>query len=259
MATFILVAATCFSEPHVVAHRGASAQAPENTIAAFELAWKQNADAIEGDFHLTKDGHIVCIHDYDTRRVSSKKLVVRESTLAQLRKLEVGGWKSDRYQGDVIPTIDEVLARVPQGKQIFVEVKCGPEIVPALLKAIEASKLNHEQIVVISFHADVIKSLKAKAPRFKANWLTSFKRTNSETKPTTESVLATLKECNATGLGSSSSIPQSTAKAVLQAGYEWHVWTVDDPKAALRFIDWGVQSITTNKPGLIRDSVLAAP
>ena len=74
----------------IVAHRGASRDAPENTIPAFKLAWEQGADAIEGDFHLTKDGNIVCIHDGNTENVSNTNLVVRESTLAELRKLDVG-------------------------------------------------------------------------------------------------------------------------------------------------------------------------
>jgi len=64
----------------IVAHRGASRDAPENTIPAFKLAWKQGADAIEGDFHLTKDGHIVCIHDGNTENVANTNLVVGEST-----------------------------------------------------------------------------------------------------------------------------------------------------------------------------------
>ena len=72
-------------EPLIVAHRGASRDAPENTLPAFELAWAQGADAIEGDFHQTKDGQIVCIHDKDTEKVSGKRLVVRKSLLRDLR------------------------------------------------------------------------------------------------------------------------------------------------------------------------------
>ena len=69
----------------IVAHRGASGEAPENTIPAFNLAWKQGADAIEGDFHLTKDGHVVCIHDANTKKVAGKNLVVKDTTLAELK------------------------------------------------------------------------------------------------------------------------------------------------------------------------------
>lgn len=244
------------AEPIIVAHRGASYEAPENTIAAFELAWREKADAIEGDFHLTRDGEIVCIHDYDTKRVAGEKLVVRSSTLAQLRKLEVGRWKSDKYAGDTIPTLSEVLARVPEGKQIFVEVKCGPEITAPLLKAFKESKLADEQLVVISFHADVIQAIKTRAPQYTANWLTSFKRTDEGAmQPSLETVLATLKKCGADGLGSSSSISREIAKGVQDAGYQWHVWTVDDAPSAKRFVEWGARSITTNRPGFIREAL----
>ena len=75
----------------IVAHRGASSDAPENTLPAFRRAWELGADAIEGDFRLTKDGRIVCIHDKDTKRVADAKLVVSDATLAQLRTLDVGG------------------------------------------------------------------------------------------------------------------------------------------------------------------------
>ena len=72
----------------IVAHRGASDDAPENTLEAFHLAWLQNADAIEGDFRLTKDEQIVCIHDEDTSRTCGKKLIVAESTYAELCQLD---------------------------------------------------------------------------------------------------------------------------------------------------------------------------
>ena len=76
-AALMAVSSLHAAEPFLVAHRGASHDAPENTLPAFELAWKQGADAIEGDFHLTKDGKIVCLHDYDTKRVSGTKLVAK--------------------------------------------------------------------------------------------------------------------------------------------------------------------------------------
>lgn len=76
-----ILPSTACVPPQIVAHRGASADAPENPLAAFRLAWKQGADVIEGDFYLTKDHRIVCIHDGDTQRVAGKHLVVAESTL----------------------------------------------------------------------------------------------------------------------------------------------------------------------------------
>src|SRR5689334_354029 len=107
----------------VVAHRGASHEAPENTLAAFRLAWEQGADAIEGDFYLTRDREIVCIHDDNTKRTSGEDLSVAASTLAQLRRLDVGRWKDPKWKGERIPTLTEVLATIPAGKRIFIEIK----------------------------------------------------------------------------------------------------------------------------------------
>ena len=118
--------------PMIVAHRGASKQAPENTIPAFKLAWEQGTDAIEGDFQLTKDGAIVCIHDKDTKRVAGVKKIVEDTTLEELRKLDVGAWFGENWRGTVIPLISEVLAAIPDGKKIYIEIKSGPEILPKL-------------------------------------------------------------------------------------------------------------------------------
>ena len=89
-SSFFACVLALYAEPLVVAHRGASRDAPENTLAAFKLAWEQGADAIEGDFLLTKDNKIVCIHDKSTGRLADRKLIVKESTLSQLRELDVG-------------------------------------------------------------------------------------------------------------------------------------------------------------------------
>ncbi|MEM7392442.1 MAG: glycerophosphodiester phosphodiesterase family protein [Verrucomicrobiota bacterium] len=97
------------ADPIVVAHRGASKDAPENTLPAFNLAWEQGADAIEGDFHLTADDKIVCIHDRDTEEVASVKKIVRQSTLAELKRLDVGSWKGKQWADTRIPTLAEVF------------------------------------------------------------------------------------------------------------------------------------------------------
>lgn len=84
----------------IVAHRGASYDAPENTLAAFRLAFEKDADGIEGDFYLTSDNRIVCIHDSDTERVAGKKLIVAKSTLAELKQLDVGSWKDKKWHAE---------------------------------------------------------------------------------------------------------------------------------------------------------------
>lgn len=240
-------------EPLIVAHRGASRDAPENTIPAFQLAWEQGADAIEADFHLSKDGEIVCFHDADTERVAGTQLVVRQSTLAELKQLDVGVTHGVAFNGTRIPTIAEVFATIPQGKKIFIEVKCGAEIIPTLLNEIDQSGLTQEQIVVISFNKQVIQQLKIKAPQYKASWLCSFnKQETGEITPALATVLKTLKQIQADGLSSNTAVPASVIEAVSQQGYEWHVWTINDLNTARRMQALGVLSITTDVPGSMR-------
>lgn len=242
----------------IVAHRGASRDAPENTIPAFKLAWEQGADAIEGDFHLTGDGHIVCIHDGDTKRVSGKNLSIRKSTLEELRNLDAGAYHGKEYSGTVIPTIADVFLTIPDLKKIYIEIKCGAEIIPRLLEEITESGLKQEQIVVISFNRELIHAVKLGAPEFKALWLSVIEKDESgKITPSLETVLETLGQIKAAGFSSSKDIiNEPFVKGIMEKGYEYHVWTVDDPETARRFKKWGAKSITTNVPGYIKKNLV---
>jgi glycerophosphoryl diester phosphodiesterase len=241
----------------IVAHRGASRDAPENTMPAFELAWAQGADAIEGDFHLTKDGHIVCIHDGNTKRVSNTNLVVRGSTLAELRAVDVGAHRGNAFKGAVIPTIAEVFSTIPEQKTIYIEIKGGTEIIPPLLDEIKNSGLKKEQILLISFNKKMLQELKTKDPEMKASWLSGFKKgVFGKMAPSLETVLATLKKIKADGFSSTKDIiDEAFVKSIIEEGYEYHVWTVDDLETARRFNSWGAKSITTNVPDHIRKAL----
>lgn len=254
---FMLCMTVNAKQPQIVAHRGASQDAPENTLPAFRLAWEQGADAIEGDFHLSKDGTIVCIHDAKTKKLADKNLVVSESTLDELKGLDVGTHFGASFKGTTIPTIAEVFATVPTDKQVYVEIKCGPEIIPALLDEIGKSGLSSRQVVVISFEQAVIQALKAEAPQFTAFWLCSFKKNYSgRVSPGLESVLATLAEINADGLSSNVKIPKAFVAELKEQGFDWKVWTVNDSRTAKRMQAWGAKSITTDVPGRMRSFLL---
>jgi len=225
MTMFLIVATLAANSSQaqlIVAHRGASEDAPENTMAAFQLAWQQQADAIEGDFYLTSDGQIVALHDRTTKRTAGQELEVAQTPLETLRQLDVGAWKSPRFRGERIPTLKEVLAAIPPGKKIFIEVKCGPEIVSTMKQCLMQSRLSPEQTVVISFNADVIAETKRQIPAIKAYWLTGFKQ------------------------------DEATGEWKPDLDLEFHVWTVDNPADAAFFQQLGVDSITTNRPGVMR-------
>lgn len=241
----------------IVAHRGASKAAPENTIPAFQEAWQQGADAIEGDFHLSKDGVIVCVHDANIRRYTGKNLQVRNLTLKQLKTFDFGKWHDPKFTGTTIPTLQEVLTTIPAGKKIYIEIKSDATLVPILLKQLKASELATDQFVIISFHAEVIKAVEQARPELKTFWLTSFKKDDNGTQtPSTQTILSTLHRLGTDGVSTHyDGATPARVKALKQAGYEYHVWTVDHIDLAQRLLKAGVQSITTNIPGKLRDGI----
>src|SRR6185369_9257342 len=115
--------------PFVVAHRGASAERPEHTLAAYELALREGADGVECDVRLTRDGHLVCVHDRRVDRTSTGTGLVSDMTLAELRELDYGAWHSSRQadegQGDTgLLTLDALIALVLDWQRpvkIFIE------------------------------------------------------------------------------------------------------------------------------------------
>ena len=265
VAILLLFCATA-SAQFITAHRGASHDAPENTLAAFRLAWEKGADAIEGDFRLTKDGRVVCVHDADTERVAGKKLVVAQSTLAQLKVLDVGSWKSRKYRDERIPTLAEVLAVVPEGKRIFIELKNGAEIVAPIKRVIDQTKIDLNQVVIISFNKAAIVEAKKSMPGVKAHWLSDYNRPKDRVKsphpkwgvlkPNPAEVVQFVTDSGADGFGSRGNrdvVNTAFVNALREGGIkELHVWTVNDPVDAAYYRDLGFDAITTDRPEYLR-------
>jgi choline-sulfatase len=257
--------------PLVIAHRGSSAQAPENTLPAFQLAWEQGADGIEADFQLTKDGHIVCFHDKDTKRLAGRPLAIADATLEELRQFDVGSiqpqaaeralrsWKSDKFKDVRIPTIAEVFATVPQGKKIFIEIKCGSEIIDPLLRELTSSGLTHDQVVVIGFDSGILKSLKARDPKWQTAWLCSFeKRANGKPRQAPARVIKTLRDIKALALMSGGGdADKDLLDNIRTAGIKHYVWTINDPKLAAAYRAQGADAIITDVPAEMRAALLA--
>jgi len=244
----------------IVAHRGASHDAPENTLAAFRLAWQQGADAIEGDFYLTPDGRIACIHDADTNRVTAKAVTwkVAETDWDRLRTLDVGRWKGDAFAREKIPSLEEVLAVVPPGKKFYLEIKGGPGWVEPIARVLNAGPLKPEQIVIIAFNSETVARVRKTLPNIKTFWLVDYKKDDATGtwSPTLDEILATLNRIGAHGLSTQANpevVDQAFVKRLRSAGYEFHVWTIDEPNLVRRFRDLGAASITTNQPGFLRE------
>jgi glycerophosphoryl diester phosphodiesterase len=111
------------SQPLVIAHRGSSVYAPENTLAAFQLAADQDADAVELDVDLTRDGHIIVMHDATIDRTTDGHGNVTVLTLEEIRRADAGAWKSAEFKGERVPLLEEVFEAVGQRLLINVEIK----------------------------------------------------------------------------------------------------------------------------------------
>lgn len=241
----------------IVAHRGSSFTAPENTLAAVNLAWQQNSDGVEIDIHLTADGKIVVLHDYDTKRTAGAPgLKVAEATFAQLRELEVGRWKGEKYAGEKIPSLTEVLATIPAGKRLFIEVKTEAQIVPELKRVLEEAKRPAAETVIIGFSHAAMKAAKAALPDLQVYWLAALKQDQATGawNYTAEQLIQKAREAGVDGLNLSHSplLTQEFAETILQADLGLYVWTVNDVEAARRYQALGVLGITTDKPDVLR-------
>jgi len=239
----------------LIAHRGASHDAPENTLASVNLAWRRGPDAVEVDVHLSKDGRIVVIHDDNTRRTGGRNKKVREQTLEELRRLDVGRHKGRRWAGQRIPTFEEVLATVPRDKSLFVDIKCGPAILPQLELHIDRSGVQPEQVVLMSFGLSTVAAAKRRWPRDRVLWLCDAAGSERRADGGAGLLLAAARQAGAGGLnvGARAAVDAAFVEQVKAAGMKLFVWTVNRPATARRFRELGVDGITTDRPGWLRE------
>ena len=249
MTCFILFAGGCHNRPTIIGHRGNSCYAPENTIAAVASCWEINADGTEIDVHLTKDNQIVVIHDDNTKRTGGENHLIAESNYDDIKHIDVGSFKSKYFKSETIPLLKDVIATVPPGKKLFIEVKCSKEIIPHLKQVIENS--GKSGLEIISFDFDVLVESKKLMPEIPAYWLISSKKDKETGKyiPYEESNIAKVLEYNLDGLDLNyQSLTQQYVNKVHAAGLKLYVWTVDHQKDAQHMKDIGVDGITTNYP-----------
>lgn len=239
----------------LIAHRGASHDAPENTLAALRLGYAQGADAGEVDVHLSRDARIVVHHDADTGRSSGLRQAVAAQSLTELRSLNVGQW--GKWNGSAfaekIPLLSEVLALVPAGRRLFVELKVGVEILAELERVIRASDLAPAQLAFITFDLAVAQATKQRLPAHEVCWIV-------EPPARLDDLVARAQAAGLDGLDLSHKFPIDDAfvQKIHAAGLKLYTWTVDDPAVARRFAAAGIDGLTTNRPGWMREQLTAA-
>lgn len=247
--------------PKLVGHRGASHAAPENTLASMSLAWKEGADGVEGDFHLTKDGKVVCMHDYDTLRTTGTKLVIKDSNWDELGKLDAGSWKSPKYKGEKIPLFSEMLEKLPAGKLFFVEIKSGPETIAPIKAILDAQqgRFDPKCIFIISFDAGAVAEARRLMPTYQAHLISSLKEYGDASQMA--KLDATIATSGATGFQFKfrPDLAPDFIKSLKTRGLMTDSWVIDDPAQAVTLIKAGIEYITTDRPGPLRTELAQTP
>ena len=228
----------------VIAHRGASGYATENTISSVKLAIEQKAHAVEIDIWRTIDDSIVVFHDRHTKRLTGDSIVVPEASYAQLRALKLPG-------NEYIPTLREVLSVLPAHTQVFIEIKCCWEqgeagnVFPYVVDILHETKTT-SQATFISFNPDKLEDAKKYLPNNACYWLTGKQLTTQE-------YIHQLRKSNIEGINVHHSIATLELKNELrQNGFGFFVWIVNDTIKARQLLnDLGIDGITTDFPDKI--------
>lgn len=241
---------------HVIAHRGASGIAPENTLAAVKKALDTSADFIEIDVHQTKDGEVVVIHDATVDRTTDGTGAVADFTLAELKKLDAGTKHDSSFAGERIPTLAQVLKAVKGKKKVLIELKKGEEYYEGLEKnVLQVIKENRAEdwTVLQSFHDPILERI----------WKMDF------VIPTHKLIVGKIPFLpifidHELKFGSFDRYSEAAAinmhrffasksfiTSLHNQGFKTFIWTEDKPKNVKRLFEMGADGVMTNHPELI--------
>ena len=251
--------------PHIVSHRGESQDRPENTLAAFRLAFERGVDGVECDVFCTSDGVPVIIHDSTTGRTagSGTNLTVTASTWDQLKDVRVGAsspWIGTEWEGETLPRFEDYLALLSMNSttRCIVELKGdgANNLVQHVVAAVQAQPLaTSNRVVFIAFDASLISAIRTALPDYQA-WLLLNNGTY-----TGADLISRIEACNATGVDinyqASVCVSAADVAAVKAAGYSFAVWTCDSDDTAFTLAQNGVEEITTNRGGAMKTSLAA--
>ena len=243
----------------LIAHRGESLDAPENTLPAYRMAVERGF-GFECDIYLSSDGLLYTFHDRDLTRTTggaNTNACTAVDWEATVSKLNVGGWgkwKGSKFDPTRPALLEEVLALARPGRKIYVEVKGdNPSWVPYIKKVFaKEPKATPETVLFISFGQKVCAELKRRMPEFKTYWLTGTRQKIKDgirSKVTAEQIVATCRKLGVDGVDAQyvpEIVTSDFIKTVHDAGLEFHVWTVDTLENTVEAFARGADTVTTN-------------
>jgi glycerophosphoryl diester phosphodiesterase len=234
------------SRPLLIAHRGASADAPENTIAAFELALEQGCDGLELDVHLSADEHPVVIHDFTLERTTDGAGPVSALRVRDLKRLDAGGWRDRRFEGQRIQTLQEVLERFRDRTRFWLDLKGGSALYPGIGERVVSTIEIYDvvdRVVVQSFDPAALAGVRSLNREIRIGALAAREPLDRTLlRPgAVDAISPAMAMCS-----------EGLVGEVRGAGLDCYVWTVNEPAQVDRLVGWGVSGIITDRPGALR-------
>ncbi|WP_417397105.1 glycerophosphodiester phosphodiesterase family protein [Gimesia chilikensis] len=233
------------TETQVMAHRGASKTAPENTMAAFQAAIDEGADWIELDVQESADGKVVVIHDSDLMKLSRNPLKVWDAKQDDLAGIDIGSWLDPKFNAERVPLLSDVLQLCKDKVGVIIELKYyghDEQLEQRVVDVVEAAGMA-DQVMIMSLKPEGVAKTKALRPDWKCGVLLSVYAGN-------------LKEIKADFLAVNANFASRTfVKRAHAAGKEVFVWTVDDPAMMSQMMNRGVDGLLTNVPAVAKQVI----
>jgi len=236
----------------IIAHRGASFDAPENTLASVNLAWEQHIDYVEVDVKLTKDNVIVVFHDETTMRYNQVDTLVNQYNFEELLAIDVGIFKGEQWKNECIPTLEQVLKTIPVNGTLVVELKDGPEIENALITLEKQYTKIWQQLEFIAFNYETICMVKKLFPNNKCLWLLDldYDLETSKNIPSNKEIIRKVKQYHLDGIDvfAGEVANESFFKTMHKENFEVYLWTINKLEHAKRYLPFLPDGITTDRP-----------
>lgn len=250
--------------PLVIAHRGASAHAPENSLAAFERALHDGADGFEFDVRLASDGVPVVIHDANLRRTAGRNVEIASLSSSELARVDVGSWFNRRFPArareefadERIITLAQVITKfAPRCRALYVELKCSRadalRLAAATVEVLRANEKLAHRVVVESFALEAVAEVKRLAPDVHTAVL--FERTLRRPHPRAREMIERAHAHGADEIALQRTlVTRRTVEAARDAGLQTVVWTADHPAWARRARELKLRAVITNTPARLR-------
>jgi glycerophosphoryl diester phosphodiesterase len=238
--------------PHVSAHRGASARTPENTLAALDTAWRAGATLAEIDVRLTRDSHVVLMHDSTVNRTTTGRGYVKDLTLEEIRVLDAGGWFGPEFRGERVPTLRDVLLWAKDKIALLVELKNVPfRGLPLVERTVELiDELRAEEYVVLGgFDHPVLRDIKRGRPGWPLEMMYNARLADP------------VGAARAAGATLVSLEPEFVLPEDIRLLHEAGVavlTTLDGPGDASRLLSWGIDALESGDPGMVIAAIHSA-